>query len=273
MDDIGYIWQETPPEWSEFLKTPMSFADIRLLFGDQRQGKSITAVASVIDDYYQYLTHVVSPEGEVLNANALSEREQEYLEAPVNKGGLGLYYNHLKHMRIFNDDGTKSKIVSVPSNYKVLSSVKVFANFHLYGIRFMFSGLEMLISYINEPLMTNGWIVLDESVLTDKRDTSTLVGKFMVWFGAQCGKRHLRMVIASQYANMIQSRFHLFATTRVECSYDADTAIVSLEVNKSSPVMGSTNYLSTPYRKYFDTNEIVPIPQYRIDKAMETIVG
>jgi len=273
MADIGYVWQEVPPAWEEFLRTPMEYADIRLYFGDQRQGKSITAVASVIDDYYQHLTHVVSPDGEFVKAHALNETEQAYLEAPIEDGGMGIKYNHLRHMRIFNDEGTKSKIVKVPSNYVVLSPVKVFANFHFYGIRFVYTDLENLISYINTPLMTAGWVVLDESVLTDRRDTSTLVGKFMVWFGAQCGKRHLRMIIASQYANMIQSRFHLFATTRAECSYDPDTSIVTLSVNKTSPIMSSTDYVSAPYRRFFNTNEIVPIPQHKINRAMETVVG
>jgi len=57
----GSAWRPVPLEWENFLKTPMTYADVRLFFGDQGQGKSITAVASAIDDYYLYLTHVVSP--------------------------------------------------------------------------------------------------------------------------------------------------------------------------------------------------------------------
>ena len=269
----GSEWKPILPEWDDFLKTPMSFADVRLFFGDQGQGKSITAVASAIDDYYQYLTHIVSPEGELLKACALNEGEQIYLEAPIKDGGMGLRYNSLKHMRVFNDEGIESKIVSVPSNFIVLSPVRVFANRAMYGIRYMYADLEHLIGYINTPLMTNGWVILSESVLIDKRDTMTSVGKFMAWFGAECRKRHLRMVIDSQYPSMVQSRFHLFATTRVECSFDEETTIVSLEVNKNSPVMSSTSYMSYPYRRFFDTDEHMDIPQYRIDKAMETIVG
>ena len=121
--------------------------------------------------------------------------------------------------------------------------------------------------------MTNGWVLLSESVLVDKRDTMTSVGKFMVWFGAECRKRHLRMVIDSQYPSMVQSRFHLFATTRVECSYDEDTTIVTLDVNKNSPMMSSTSYVSFPYRRFFKTDEHMNIPQGKIDKALATVVG
>lgn len=269
----GGTWYPIPPEWENFINTPMSFADVRLFFGDQGQGKSITAVASMVDDVYQYVTHIVSPEGEIIKAHALNEEEQAFLQAPMKDGGLGILYDHLKYMRIFNDDGTKSKIVSVPVNYVVLSPVKVFANRTLYGLRYMKTGFEELIAYINTPLMTNGWVVISESVLVDKRDTGTLVGKFMVWFAAECRKRHLRMVIDSQYPSMVQSRFHLFATTRVECSYDSDSMIVSLDVNKNSPIMNSTTYYSYHYRRFFNTDEHMEIPQGRIDKALETVVG
>lgn len=266
-------WQEIPPEWDYFLKTPMDYADIRLFFGDQGQGKSITTVACVIDDVYKYVTHIVSPEGEMVKANALNESEQIYLQSPISKGGLGIRYNNLKHMRIFNDDGTKSKIVAIPPTYSILSPVKVFANRTFYGIKYMPFDLGQFISYINTPLMTNGWIVLSESVLISKKDTMSHVGRFMEWFGAECRKRHLRMAVDMQYRKMLQSTFHLYATTNVECSYDPETTIVTLDVNDSSPTMASTSYLSYGYRRFFNTDEHMEIPQYRIDKAMEVIVG
>jgi len=270
---MGKTWQEVPSEWAEFLRTPMTYADVRLFFGDQGQGKSITKVACVIDDVYKYVTHIVSPDGEFVKAHSLDEMEQAYLETPIKDGGMGVKYNHLKHMRIFNDDGTKSKIVSVPPTYSVLSPIKVFANRTFYGIRYMPFDLEQFISYINTPLMTNGWVVLSESVLISKKDTMTYVGRFMEWFGAECRKRHLRMAVDMQYRRMLQSVFHLYATTNIECSYDAETTIVTLGVNNSSPVMQDVEYVSYPYRRFFDTDEIMGIPQYRIDKAMETIVG
>lgn len=270
---FGNEWHETPPEWLEFLKTPMSFADIELYFGDQGQGKSISTVARVIDDAVRFVTHVVSPEGEFVKAHALNLQEQDYLEAPVEEGGLGLEYSNLRHMRIFNDDGTKSKIVAVPTDYSIVSPVKVFANRTFYGIKYAPFDLELFISYINTPLMTNGWLVLSESVLISKKDTMSYVGRFMEWFGAECRKRHMRMAVDMQYRKMLQSTFHLYATTTVECSYEPETTRVFLDVNKSSPVMSSTDYVSYPYRRFFNTDEHMDIPQYRIDKAMEVITG
>lgn len=266
-------WEEMPSEWEAYLNTPMTFADTRLFFGDQGQGKSITTVACVIDDVYNYITHVVSPQGEIIKANALNESEQLFLEAPQSKGGLGIRYSHLKHIRIFNDDGTKSKIVAIPPTFIVLSPVKVFTNRTFYGIRYMPFDIAQFIQYINTTLMTNGWVVLSESVLLGRKDTMSYVGRFMEWFGAECRKRHLRMAVDMQYRKMLASIFHLYATTNVECSYDPETTIVALDVNDSSPTMNSTQYVSYPYRRFFNTDELMNIPQYRIDRAMEGIVG
>ncbi len=165
------------------------------------------------------------------------------------------------------------KIIEIPTDYYVLSPVKVFANRTFYGIRYVNFDLEKFIAYINTPLMTSGWIVLSESVLLSRKDTMSYVGRFMEWFGAECRKRHLRMVIDTQYRRMLQSIFHLYATTTVECSYDEDTSIVTLDVNRSSPVMTSTDYMSLKYRRFFFTDEHMDIPQGRINRALQAVVG
>lgn len=268
-----YKWQEIPLEWEASLKIPMNFADVRLFFGDPGSGKSMSTVACVIDDVFNYVTHVVTPEGEMIKANALNEEEQMFLEAPQSKGGMGIRYNHLRHMRIFNDDGTKSKIVKIPTNYTILSPVKVFANRTFYGIRYAPFDLESFMQYINTPLFTNGWIVLTESVLLGKEDWQSYVARFLRWFGATCRIRHMHMAVDMQYRNQLAPLFHLLATTNVECSYDPDTTIVTLDVNESSPVMTSTSYVSHPYQKFYRTDELPQVPQYRIDKAMQSIRG
>jgi len=270
---FGSVWYEVPLAWIDFLKTPMTYADTRLFFGDQGQGKSITTVALTIDDVFKYITHVVSPEGEFVKAHALNEVEQDYLETPINEGGMGIRYNNLKHIRIFNEDGTKSKIVAMPPDYSIITPVKIFANRTFYGVKYVPFDIQQFISFINTPLMTGGWLVLSESVLLSRKDTMSYVGRFMEWFGAECRKRHLHLVVDTQYRKMLQSIFHLYATTTVECSYDTETTRVYLDVNKSSPIMQTTDYISYPYRRFFNTDEHMDIPQYRIDKAMETIVG
>jgi hypothetical protein len=99
------------------------------------------------------------------------------------------------------------------------------------------------------------------------------MGRFMEWFGAECRKRHIRMVVDMQYRRMLQSIFHMYATTTVECSYDEDTSLVTLDVNKNSPVMSSTSYLSDRYRRFYKTDELMKIPQFKIDRALKSFSG
>ena len=248
----------------------MDFADIRTLNGDQGHGKSVTAVALPVDDYYANLNQVVSPEGELFRARALNEDEQYLFEE------RGLYYDPLRHVRIFAGEAKddRSKIITLPLNWTVLSPVKIFANFHFYGIKFVLIDAYSLIEYMNEDnFFRDAWVILDESVQVDKQDTMTREGKLTQKFGAQVAKRDLHFVICVQYQHMLQSRMALFATTKVLCSYDSDTGIVSLDVNDNSPMMVSTDYYSIPYRRFYKRGEVIKVSQKKIDQILSTAGG
>jgi len=243
----------------------MDYADIRLLSGEQGAGKSSTSVALPVDDYYEKLTGVVSSYGEYVKARSLNEDEESELESQ------GIAYDQFKHVRIFSDDGKESKVVSIPSNFMVVSPVKIFANFTLYGIRYVPIDGARIIEYMNTDLMRDAWVILDESIIVDKQDTMTREGKMTQKFGAQVAKRDVRLIINSQYLNMVQGRYALFATTRVECSYDSNTHRITLDVNKNSPEMVSTSYYAPPYWRFYKRKEVIKVPQGKIDKALEAM--
>jgi hypothetical protein len=241
--------------------TAQNQADVRLILGDQGAGKTNTAVAMVVDDVHQNITGITLPSGAKYKAQTLKDDEISMLEK------RGIVYNPIKYTKIFNQNN-ESKIIKIPNGCMINSPIRVFSNFHFYGIPFKYVVVEEIIENINNGMFTNGWIVLDESILTDKRDTMTQVGKMMAWFGAQARRRKLKMVIIAQYADMVQSRFNLFATTRVLCSYDKYTKMIDLDVNDNSEVMGSTTFYAPDYWRYFRHDEIVSVPQYKIDKTL-----
>lgn len=247
----------------------MDYADVRILHGDQGQGKSVTSVALATDDYYEKMTGMVSLQGQYIKARSLYEEEQLELE------DRGIEYDHLKHVRVYSGIGKESKIIALPPDFMVLSPVKIFSNFTLYGLRYVPIDGARIIEYINDDtsFLRDAWVLLDESIIVDKHDTMTREGKMSATFGAQVAKRDLRLTICSQYLSMVQSRYNLFATTRVLCSYDMFTHIVTLDVNTRSPEMVSTSYYCPPYWRFYKRSEVVKVPQNKVDKILADMMA
>lgn len=244
-----------------------TLADIRRLTGPQGGGKSVTATALVVDDCYSKLNKIINTKtGEIRKARPLN---QEEIKSLVNN--YHVKYSPLKHIRVFSRDEKTSRIIEKEKDWAIDSPVRVFANYHFFGIRYRYIDDEDIIENVNTDVISDGWIILDESVLTEKRDTMTAVGKIVAWFGAQTRRRHLHMVVIAQEANMLQTRFNLFATTTVECTYDPEHYIVSLDVNRGSPFMESVDFYAPPYWKFYKHDEIVKVPQHRVDKVLYDI--
>lgn len=238
-------------------------ADLRLLLGEQGNGKTCTSVALVVDDVFAHIDSLVFPTGEFRKAETLKPDDIDFLKSHK------IAYDPLKHIRVFSEDCKTSKIIVKPQGCIVGSPVKVFANFHFYGIKFVFLTLPLILEHLNDEFMTDGWCILDESILTNKKDTMTREGKLMSKLGAQLRRRGLHTVINSQFADQVQSLFNRFATTRVHCSYDKITKMVSLEVNQKSEVMRSTSFYEPKYRPFYKHDEIVEIPQNQINEALK----
>jgi hypothetical protein len=244
-----------------------TLADIRRLTGPQGGGKTVTATSLVVDDCYAKLNKIINTKtGEVRKARSLNTDEIKILSTKYS-----VKYSPLKHIRVFSRDEKHSRIIEKENDWVIDSPVRVFSNYNFYGIRYRYINDEDIIENVNTDIISDGWIILDESVLTEKRDTMTAVGKIVAWFGAQARRRHLHMVVIAQEANMLQTRFNLFATTTVECTYDPDTYRVYLNVNRGSPFMESTDFYVPPYWKFYKHDEIVKVPQHRVDKVLYDI--
>ena len=110
--------------------SPRTYADMKLILGDQGSGKTCTGVALAKDDYYEQLNGIQSSSGNIIKSKCLSLEDRLYLEK------CGVYPNIFKHVRVFSDDSKESKIIKIPNDYRVLSSVKIFSNFHLFGLKY-----------------------------------------------------------------------------------------------------------------------------------------
>ena len=154
-------------------------------------------------------------------------------------------------------------------------NTKVFANFHLYGIKYVYANLSMIVEYLNTSLMSatgdeEVYVVIDESYIGgDARMGMTLMTRVLTWFGSQIRKRKLHLILIAQHGRMIDWRFRFFMTEHVLCSFNEKTNYIELKITrKGERKKKSINYFAPKYWKYYDTNELPQIPQKILDKVL-----
>jgi len=149
-------------------------------------------------------------------------------------------------------------------------TTKVFANFHLYGIKYVYADLATIVEYMNSGLITDGYIIIDESYIGgDARMGMTLMTKVLTWFGSQIRKRGLHLILIAQHGRMIDWRFRLFMTEHIMCSYNEKTHMITLTVVQRGKKKKRTySYYEPQYRKYYNTDELPQIPENLLAKAL-----
>lgn len=247
-------------------KTPPTYADVRIATGDQRSGKSNTITALSIGDYYTKLDGIISPSGQIIKAKSIDKSVNPNDYNLLKKCGLSP--NKLKYVRVYSPDGKQSKLIKIPQGYLVKSPVHIFANYHLFGVRFSYISIDDVVQNMNTELFNDAWILSDESAMTDARNSMDKAGKLMAQFGATIGKRNAKFCLAAQYNEMAERRFRLFATTRITCSFDEETKFITLDIKKKGEPAYTIDYYAPLYWKFFKTQEIIAVPQHKIDRAL-----
>jgi hypothetical protein len=244
---------------------PPSYADIRVILGEQRSGKSTIGVAFAKDDYYEQLSAIQSPSGNLIKAKCLKKEDFDQLR------NYKIIPDVFKHVRVFSDDDKQSKIIWIPKGYQVISPVKIFANFHIFGLRAAFISLADVIQYINSDLMTNCWVLSDESVMNDARNSMDGAGKIAVILGAQVGKRNIHMCLMSQYLEMIERRYRLFRTMTVNCTYEEADKIITCEIKRRDDPVYTVYVYAPRYWVNFDTGELIKVPERKQASAYQKV--
>lgn len=248
-------------------KTPPTFADCKIICGDQRQGKSTILVAYPIDDYYKNLNGIIAPNNSGLKIKAKSVSKSVNPADYLLLKRAGLKPNIFKYVRVFSEDEKQSKLIAMPKGYMVDSPIKIFANFTLFGIFFRKISLDDVIQNMNTPLFNDAWILSDESAMTDSRNSMTKAGILMAQFGATIGKRNAHFCVAAQYLEQVERRFRLFVTTTISCTYDEDTEYVTIDVTSRGEKF-TTDVYQPRYRPFYRTQELIASPQHVIDRAI-----
>lgn len=265
---------------------PPAFADIRLFVGEQRSGKSTTMVGFSIEDYFKHMTAlskiklddkgqpIKDASGEIIilsqvKARCLNKDDM----ATLFSAGLQFnpYINYsLIYCRIFDKYGN-SAIVKIPDDCIAESPVHIFANFHLFGVRYAFISIVDIITYINTDMFDNAWILSDESVMNDPRNSMEATGKLMATFGATIGKRNAKLCLATQLTEMMERRFRAFANTTITCAYDESTKLITLGIKRRDEDESEIDLYEPQYRRFFKSEEKILVPQNKINNALARV--
>jgi hypothetical protein len=217
---------------------PFNEAQVTLIEGDQGSGKSNTAVAIVVDAYYNDCAKI-------------------YLES---RGIYGEVKGYDRKNRIIKVQvGKDLKYYQVPQSYKMKSPMKIFANFHLYGIPFVYiPTFGHLLKWLKMGIIVDGWLLIDEYYIGGSaRDSMTAFGKELNKQSFQMRKMQLKVVILTPIAKLIEQYARIIPTKHILCAYDKRRKEITLTVREKG-VKGSKTlppYDATQYWVNYWTNE------------------
>lgn len=222
-------------------KQPFNEAHITLIEADQGQGKSNTATGLVVDAWYK----------DAANMWLWLLRKGEW------QGDVKSYDRKTRVVK-FKLDGIL-KAYQIPESYKLESPVQIFANYHLYGIPFVFiPSFTHLLKWLKEDVILDGWLLIDEMYLgAGARNSMTKLGKELSDQSFQMRKRQLEVVLITPVNSLLDKKVKLTPTKHIICSYNKVTREITLTVREKG-VPGTKTlppYDATQYWMNYWTNE------------------
>ncbi len=236
-------------------KKPLSYARVTIVDGEQGSGKSMSAVAIVVDATFENLTSVVFPSGEKAKA-----------EPVRNKQGYAL----IGYAKVWLND--KPRIMKLPHGCcAVADSVRVIYNGHLHGIRYVHMELADILKHINDGTIRDCYLIIDEAYIGgDRREGLSPLVKAMTKLSKQMRKRHVHLIMCTPDSTELDLRFQKIEVEHIACSYDEDTEMVTKFIHnrKKYKKIREVPFTSRLYRKYYDTDEIFEMTDVQIERAM-----
>lgn len=152
-------------------------------------------------------------------------------------------------------------------------TIKIYANFHLYGIKYVYLPLPLMLEYLNSGLIQDGYLLIDEAYISgDAREGMTAVVRMITKMANQMRKRHLHLYMTIPNAKMIDWRYRWAVTEKIMCiSYNEKTHEITLLIKnkRKSRKPRKITYDGSQYWKYYYTDELLEIPQGQIAKAIQ----
>ncbi len=227
---------------------PLSHAPIALIEGEQGGGKSTIAVARIVDAYLKRAVEI-------------------YLET------LGVFaevlsYNFNTRIARIRQERVK-RLITIPIDYKLISDLKIFTNFHLFGIRYKYCTAPEIVAYLQDGTIADGRLTIDESyIVSNAQETLSPLTKAISKFSMTARKRHLWVDFLYPHSRMATWITRWAWAEHILCSYDERTQFITLDINKKGYQRAKTIRLyAPPYRRFFDTDELFKLTQEQAGRA------
>ncbi len=228
---------------------PLSHAPIALIEGEQGSGKSTVAVARIVDHYFKRAVEIYLEEKGIV---------AEVLSYNVDSRVARIKQHNIK------------KSITIPPDYKLYSDLKVFTNFHLYGIRFKYCTLPEILALLQDGTLSNGRLTVDEAyIASNAQETLSAFTKAVSKFSMTARKRHLHMDFLYPHSRMATWITRWAWAEHIMCSYDENRRMITLDIQrKGYPRPKTIRLYAPPYWRYYDTDELFKLTQDQIGRAV-----
>lgn len=155
--------------------------------------------------------------------------------------------------------------------YKKDPTIRIYANFHLYGVRAMYLPLPVMIEYLNTGLIREGYLLIDEGYIAgNAREGMTALVRLVMKLSNQIRKRHLHLYVATPNARQLDWQLRWAKTESIICSYNPKNKMITLVIKNKHKYRKPriVSYYAPLYWKYFNTDEQFELPDSQIAKAI-----
>ena len=208
-------------------------------------GKTCTTVAIMVDDYYNHLHHI----------EPRQLRTKLYEVKPYK----------LDLVRLPNED---NRIIKIPDNFVTHSSTKLLTNFHMFGVKFAYKSVFEVLKMIErdshngtEEAGNSKWGVDEGWLAAEARKGMNPLTIAITEYSQLIRKLNIEMFVLTQHGRFLDWRIRYITKRKILTSYDKKTHMVrALIQNLNKGTEKTISYFGPTYWKYYDTNELPPMP-------------
>lgn len=234
------VKQALPQVQAKYVRPPFTETHVSLIEGDEGGGKTCTAVARVRDAYDKDCVRIYCENVLHIKCKVRSYSRRNRIAKIKYNGSL--------------------KILRIPQDYRLYSPMRIFCNFHLYGIPYFYiPSFNHILAWLKQNIIIDGWLVVDEAYVgMNARSCMTELGRKLAMQYRQFRKMQLDVIIITPIARQIDFLLRMVPTEHIHCTYNPKTRKITLAIRKKG-IKGEqkVDYDATQYWPNFRTNERV----------------